>query len=191
MADTEALFAQAREGDRWVFGDWAGRVEGPVRASVRNFARYVDLEVVVQETLLRMWLMATAKQRVLEGRNASLRMALRVARNVALEELRRARRGTPVALEDCEDAPELVIEPPPGPDPALGRAIRECIERLPERSRSSLLRRIEVGHAIPDRTLAHGLGLELNTFLQHIVRARKHLADCLHRKGVKITGVSS
>lgn len=191
MTGIDELFAMARRGDGLAFADWAGRIERPVRASVRRFAAHVDLEVVVQETLLRMWLMASSTQRTLEGENASLRMALRVARNVAREELRRARRGSPVQIEEGEDLPELAVQPAPGPDPALGRAIRACIERLPERLRTSLLRRLELGHAMPDRDLAERLGLKLNTFLQHIVRARKHVADCLAHKGVDLVGVVS
>lgn len=191
MNELETLFASARTGDREAFGDWATRVERIVRASVRSFARYVDLEVVVQETLLRMWVLATGPHPVLEGENASLRLALRVARNVAHEELRRARRGIPVALEDCEDAPELKAEPPPGPDPALRRAIEECFESLPPRYGEALQHRVLLGYALPDRRLAAGLGLKLNTFLQHIVRARKAMADCLEGKGVDLTEVSS
>ena len=191
MTETDALFARVRAGDREAFAEWAGRIEHPVRASLRPFARGADLEVVLQETLLRMWLLATRSGRELVGENASLRMALAVARNVAREELRRARRGSPVPLEGLENAPELAVDPAPEPDPGLARAIRECFERLPVRLRSALLKRIAEGAFRSDRELAAELDLKLNTFLQHVVRARRSLAECLGRKGVELSRVSS
>ncbi len=171
------------------FAEWMGRVERPIRASLVRFARAVDSEVVMQETFLRMWLMATKSPKVLEGEHASLRMALAVARNVAREELRRARPGTYVPLDDLEDAPELTVDPAPGPDPGLARAIRDCMERIPDRLRIAIELRVAQGHASSDRDLAQTLGLKLNTFLQHIVRARRSLAECLRRKGVELAGV--
>ncbi len=189
MTEADALFARVRSGDRAAFAEWAGRIERPLRASLWRFARAVDLEVVLQETLLRMWLLATRTGRDLEGENASLRLALAVARNVAREELRRAKQGSRVPLEGLENTPEVVVEPAPGPDPGLTRAIRECFERIPARPRAALLMRIEQGLVRPDRELAQELGLKLNTFLQHIVRARRSMADCLGRKGVELVGV--
>ena len=53
VSDTEELFERARHGDRLAFGEWAGRMEQPLRSSLWRFARMVDLEVVVQESLLR------------------------------------------------------------------------------------------------------------------------------------------
>ena len=185
------LFERVRSGDHAAFAAWAGRIERPVRASLWRFARAVDLEVVLQETLLRIWLLATRTGRILVGENASLRMALGIARNVAREEVRRAKLGMLVPLADGDTTPELAVEPAPQPDPGLARAIRECIEGLPARLRAALLRRIGEGHALPDRALAEALGLTLNTFLQHIVRARKRLADCLARKGVELAGARS
>lgn len=170
------------------FAQWVGRIERPVRSSLFRFARAVDLEVVMQETLLRMWLIATGSGRELEGENASLRMALAVARNVAREELRRGTRGALVPLEDCADEPELAVSPDPGPDPGLARAIRDCIAGIRGRSRAALELRLSDGHARPDRELARELGLTPNTFLQHIVRARRSLADCLAGKGIDWAG---
>ena len=84
-------FLLARSGEPDAFAEWMGMVEIPLRRSLRRFARAVDVEVVVQETFVRMWLVANDPQRILEGRDASLKFAFRVARNVALEEIRRCR----------------------------------------------------------------------------------------------------
>ena len=105
--------------------------------------------------------------------------------------MRRSRHGTLVPLDDVADAPELAIEPDPGPDPGLAQAIRDCVERIPGRPQAALALRIADGAARPDRDLAEDLGLKLNTFLQHIVRARRSLRDCLERKGVELAGVGS
>ena len=191
MSELDELFAEARSGNAMAFAAWAGRVERPVRDSLTRFARVVDLEVAMQETLLRMWLIATRSGKAIEGENASLRMAVGVARNVAREEVRRARLGSLVPLESCEDEPELIAPPDPLPDPGLARAIGDCMARIPGRPRAALELRLQQGHARADRDLARELGLKLNTFLQHIVRARKSLADCLVGKGIELAEVRS
>jgi DNA-directed RNA polymerase specialized sigma24 family protein len=134
-----------------------------------------------------MWLIATRAGRALEGEKASLRMAIAVARNVAREEMRRAKLDRLVPIDDID--PELTVEPAPDPDPGLTRAIQDCIRKLPQRLRSTLMARIDEGHSRPDRDLAAGLNLTLNTFLQHIVRARQRMADCLSGKGVELGGI--
>jgi DNA-directed RNA polymerase specialized sigma24 family protein len=189
VTELDALFAEVRAGNSLAFATWAGRIERPVRASLSRFARAADLEVVMQETLLRMWLIATRSGKELTGDNASLRMALAVARNVAREEVRRARLDALVPLEGRENDPELVAPPDPGPDPGLARAIQDCIAGIRGRPRAALELRLQQGHARPDRELASALGLKLNTFLQHIVRARRSLADCLEGKDIDLAGV--
>ena len=180
----EAAFRRARTGDRDQFAIWMGMVEIPLRRSLSRLAGSVDVEVVVQETLLRMWLVAQDVQRVLEGDSASLKYAFRVARNVALEEMRRHRRDRFVDLDVLDTLPEGRYDPDP-PDPALRRAIRECVKRLPSKPRSAMSARVREGTR-PDRELAAGLRMKVNTFLQNIVRARRLLRDCLERRGVRL-----
>jgi len=180
----EAAFRSARLGDRDEFALWMAMVEIPLRRNLSRSAREVDVEVVVQETFLRMWLIAQDRQRILEGDRASLKYAFRVARNVALEEMRRNRRDRFVDLDLLEALPEGRVEPDP-PDPALRRAIRECMDRLPAKPRSAISARVRDG-MLPDRDLASGLRMKVNTFLQNIVRARRLLRDCLRRRGVPL-----
>lgn len=186
----DRLFEQARTGDRDAFAEWMGMVEIPIRRSLRRFARAADVEVVVQEMFLRMWLAAADSQRVFEGEHASLRFAFRVARLVALEEIRHNRLQSLVSLEELEDSPEGAVEPLPPPDPALGRAIRECMERLPAKPRIALNARIVEGHR-PDREVAQGIQMKVNTFFQNIVRARHLLSECLERRGVRLGEILS
>ena len=118
-----------------------------------------------------------------------MKFAFRVARNVALEEMRRYRLDRFVDLDVLESMPEGRVEPDP-PDPALGRAIVECMEQLPEKPRSALAARVN-GACVPDRDLAQSLRMKANTFLQNIVRARRLLRDCLERRGVSVARILS
>jgi DNA-directed RNA polymerase specialized sigma24 family protein len=185
----EQAFRLARLGDMEAFARWMGMVEMPLRRSLRRFARAVDVEVAVQETLVRMWLVAGDPERRLSGPDASLKFAFRVARNVAMEEMRRTRQERFVDLGELDGLPEGIVAPDP-PDPALRRAIEDCIRRLPRQPRKALTARAGAG-ARADRELAAGLHMKLNTFLQNIVRARKLLADCLERRGVRLAEILS
>jgi len=181
---TEEAFRRARTGDTEAFAEWMGMVEFPLRRSLRRFAREVDVEVVVQETFLRMWIVACDQGRTLEGENASIKFAFRVARNVAFEEIRRNRKDIQLDPEDVDNMPEGAIDPDL-PDPALRRAIIRCLERLPKQPRKALGARIRNGE-LPDRELAGSLRMKLNTFLQNIVRARRLMAACLEKQGVHL-----
>ena len=185
----DQLFRLARLGEPDAFAEWMAMAEIPLRRSLRRFARAVDVEVVVQETLVRMWLVANDPRRILEGGNASLKFAFRVARNVALEEIRRYRHDRFVELDKLNDLPEASVEPEHC-DPALGRAIARCIESLPAQPRSALKARIE-SDGLPDHQLAAGLRMKLNTFLQNIVRARRSLEKCLEERGVRLEEILS
>jgi DNA-directed RNA polymerase specialized sigma24 family protein len=183
----EKAFTRAGLGDADAFAEWMRMVEHPLRRSLARFARYLDVEVVVQETFLRMWLAATNHERCLEGENASLKFAFRVARNVVREELRRMRPSQIVGEEALDGLPESGIVPE-FPDPFLRRAIVECFDRLPAQPKTALNARIQGGY-LPDRDLAEMVRMRLNTFLQNIVRARKLMAECLESRGVQLGGI--
>jgi DNA-directed RNA polymerase specialized sigma24 family protein len=182
----DQAFESARQGDRQAFGDWMGRVERPIRASLARFARAVDVEAVVQETLLRMWTLACDPGRELTGENASLRFALGVARNLARAEARRFAREDRV---DPHELPEVPVEPEPVPSPGLRAAIEDCWRRLAGRPGDALRLRVSLGAGMSDQELAPFLGMTLNTFLQNVVRARRRLADCLRGRGVDLREV--
>lgn len=180
MSEIDELWARVWRGDREAFGDWMGRVERPIRRSLSRFARNVEPEVVVQETLMRMWVLAQKSDRELNGADASLRFAIRMARNIALNELRR--RGREVPLPEDDDFEQTPPEPPS--DPALARAIRDCLDRLAGQPLKAMRARIELGHQMADKVLAQMLGMTTNTLLQNIVRARRQIAGCLEGKGI-------
>jgi DNA-directed RNA polymerase specialized sigma24 family protein len=176
-------YALVRDGSHDAFAEWVRLVESTVRASLRGFARVADVEAVLQETLLRMWRLAPVLE--LSGEHASLRYAVRIARNLALAEARR--RGREVPLEDDGGvAVKIAIPPRPGRDLGLRRMILECLGKLPGKPGVALRARLADGGSSADRELAEGLRMTLNTFLQNVVRARRHLEECLKSRGVAV-----
>ena len=133
MTVIDLAFGRVCGGDREAFAEWMGRAERPIRASLRPFARAVDVESVVQETLLRMWVFAQDRGLELTGENASLRFAIGIARNVARSEARRLQRQR---FLPPEDLPEVPVDPDPVPDPRLRALIRECLKRLAGKPRA-------------------------------------------------------
>jgi RNA polymerase sigma factor (sigma-70 family) len=189
VTSLEQAFAATRAGDPDGFAAWVHMIEPEVFSSLRRFSASVDVEAVVQECLLRMWKLAPLLD--LEGPNASLRYALRLARNLAVSEARRSGRRIAIEDEDLERLPEVRVEPDPVPDPRLRRIIMECIEKLPERPRAALRARLDDAGLRPDRELASTVRMKVNTFLQNIVRARKLVSECLRRGGVDLKEIPS
>lgn len=180
MALIDDLFARVCRADREAFEVWLAEVEIPLRRSLAPWARAVDVESVMQETLIRMWIFALDRGRELEGENASLRWAVGMARNVARNEARRFGREEYLPPKEV---PEVPVDPEPPSDPALRRIIHACLEALTGRPREALLARLHRGHHTPDRALAASLQMKVNTFRQNIVRARKQIRACLEDRG--------
>jgi RNA polymerase sigma factor (sigma-70 family) len=171
LEQTEAIAA----GDADAFASWMAAAELRLRGSLRPFARDVDTESVLQECLLRVWQVAPRFKP--DGKpEGLLRFAMRTARNLAIDEVRKQGRG--VGLP-----PEL----DPGPGPHIERAwlrtlLLGCLERLPERARLALEMRLRSSGA-RDEVLAEAVGMTLNTFFQNIRRARLALLGCLKQHG--------
>jgi DNA-directed RNA polymerase specialized sigma24 family protein len=187
MTELDALWLRVCDGDRAAFGDWMGRVERPIRRFLYPFARAVDVESVVQETLLRMWLYAPDRGRELSGDDASLRFAAGIARNLARNMARKYGRELHLPPEEL---PEVSVAPEPPPDLSLRRAIGECFARLAKQPLLAMRARLADGHHQDDSALARHLGMTLNTFLQNIVRARQQLAKCLSARGVDLQEIA-
>jgi DNA-directed RNA polymerase specialized sigma24 family protein len=187
MPDLDPHLPRIAAGDAGAFGRWLAGAEHELRASLRGFAAQVDTEAVLQEALLRVWQVAPRVKP--DGRpNALLRMAVRVARNLAVDEARRAGFRAPLGEEDLAALLDALAgdAAPDAPDPLLRRLIARCREKLAAKPRAALDARLQAGGAAPDATLAARLGMRLNTFLQNVGRARKALADCLRRGGVAL-----
>ena len=174
----DATWRRVQCGDREAFADWTRTAEPFLRRTLRPFARSVDVESVVQETLLRMWVIAPRTR--IDRKDASLRCAARIARNLALDECRRLRFVAPAGA----GMPEEATAPVDPPDPGLRRLIALCLEALTARPRRALLARLEASGLEDDARLAERVGMKLNTFLQNVGRARRQMAECLRRRGV-------
>lgn len=182
MTEIDELWARVLTGDQRAFGDWAGRVERPVRRGLSRFARAIDVETVVQETLLRMWAFACDAERVLEGENASLRFAHGMAYNLA-RNMARKHGKLKFFPPDEVDASVTNAHVDPPLDPFLMQHIKDCLAALSDKLGGVLGARLSQGHE-HDSALARRLKMTKNTFLQNIGRARKAVDECLQRKGV-------
>ncbi len=183
MTDLDVHLPLIVGGDTRAFGRWMTGAEPRVRDSLRSFAAVIDVEAVLQETLLRTW--QVAPRLVADGRpDMLLRMAVRVGRNLAISEVRRtqARPAEPTAPDELEPP----VPPASAPDPMLRRAIVECRDKLPGKPREALDARLTSSGGADDVDLAAALRMQLNTFLQNVTRARKLLADCLTKRGVTV-----
>ena len=179
--DLDELLPAIGAGDVNAFGRFVAGAEAPLRASLRSFAARVDVEAVVQETLLKLW--QVAPRFVPDGKpNAFLRFALRAGRHQAISELRKMHG----AISDEELIAETPAEPAPPPDPLLRKLIALCRGKLPRKPAAVLDARIEAQGGEPDARLAERLGMSLNAFLQNFTRARKLLAECLEKRGVAL-----
>lgn len=181
MTDLDVHLPQIVLGDATAFAAWLAGAEPALRPTLRRFAADVDVEVVAQEALLRAWQFAGRVQP--DGRpNTLLRYTLRVARNLAIDALRRSGRHPEAALDD---APEPEAPRVSSPDPLLRWAILDCLEALPPQPHAAMRARLDGQR--PDRDLAEEVQMSLNTFLKNVTRARALVADCLDRKGVSLT----
>ncbi len=182
--DLDAHLPAIAAGDASAFAAWLSGAEGEVRRSLRSFASSVDTEAVLQESLLRTW--QVAPRLASDGRpNTLLRVALRIARNAAIDEIRRARLD-PTGAEDLERAlhdDAGAVHPAP-PDPLLRDRIEACRAALPRQPGRALAARLSARGGVDDRALAEALQMQLNTFLESVGRARRLLAECLSSAGV-------
>jgi len=183
--DLDEHLAGIASGDAAAFGRWVAGAEPELRRGLRRFAVYVDVEAVLQEALLRVWQVAPRHSG--DGRpNGLLRLAVRVARNLSLDELRRQRLGATVVEAVARAAESDGAPQPAAPDPFLRQAVAECRERLGGKPAAALSARLESGGVTSDRALADAAGMKPNTFLQNITRARRLLARCLRGKGIDL-----
>jgi DNA-directed RNA polymerase specialized sigma24 family protein len=180
--DLDVHLSSIVAGDARAFGCWLAGAERTVRDSLRSFAKVLDVEAVLQEALLRVW--QVAPRFVPDGRpNGLVRLGVRIARNLAVSEVRRTR-AVPAEADDLEQALAAAEQPVAPPDPMLREAIHDCRGKLPERPRQALDARLASAGGQDDGELAGALGMQLNTFLQNFTRARKLLAECLGKRGV-------
>jgi RNA polymerase sigma-70 factor (ECF subfamily) len=192
MIDLDPYLPLIADGDEAAFAEWLAGAERPLRLTLRRFAAAADTEAVLQETLMRIWVVARRCEP--DGRpNSLLRFARRIAVNLALDEIRRrhhgATRGGAIPGDEVPGEAPPEGDPPdptPPPDPLLRKRVEDCLGRLPRAPRRAIQMRIDAAGGEPDAGLAAHLGMRLNTFLQNVTRARRLLATCLEKAGIVV-----
>jgi RNA polymerase sigma-70 factor (ECF subfamily) len=187
---TDGLLPDIAAGDGQAFGRWMAGAEPRIRASLASFAASVDTEAVVQECLLRVWQVAPRVKADGQG-DSLLRLAVRIARNLAVDETRRMRGEIPSAEPDAHAAAGADRSAEVLVDPLLRRVIEACRRRLPRKPALALDARVRAGGVQPDEQSAARLGMTVNTFLQNFTRARRLLARCLRERGVDLEALLS
>ncbi len=186
--DLDVLVSRIAANDVEAFTRWIAGAEGRLRDSLRSFARHVDSEAVMQETLLRVWQVAP-RFKPDGGPDGLLRLAIRIGRNLAVSELRR-RRLAPMEMDALErlahESGGRSVEAERRRDPLLRAAIEDCHRRMPPQPAAVFAARLASGGREPDERLADDLGMRKNTFLQNVTRAYRFLADCLRQRGVDL-----
>ena len=181
----DALLPAIASGDMQAFASWLADAEPRIRLSLRRFAKLVDTEAVLQETLLRVWQVAPRVQ--VDARGDSLvRLGVQIAHNLAVDHARRNERLERAAREQAFEL-DTTIDAAPA-DPLLRERIRSCAKRLPKQPAAVLTCRLENRGALSDETLAERLSMQLNTFLKNFGRARQLLLECLAKAGVELGG---
>lgn len=183
MDDLDSLWPAIARADAAAFARFLAHAELPLRRSLATFARAIDTESIVQEALLRVWQVAARYEP--DGRpNGLLRLTLRIARNLALDETKRVRRaaaslGIAQPLLEAEAEAEAA---PEGVDPFFRDVVAGCLEGLPPQPYLALRTRLADEGAEPDASIAARCRMKTNTFLQNVSRARRLLAECLQKR---------
>jgi DNA-directed RNA polymerase specialized sigma24 family protein len=168
--------------DEDAFKRWLERTHIHLRLSLRSFATAVDVEVVVQETAIRVW--ERASTIVPDGSPAFLtRWAATVARNNARNAVKRAQREVP--LHQAADRPETQIGRA-GVDPFLRTRLHGCRERLPDALRRVIDMILADGGQRSARECATAGRMSYDAFRQNLARGRRALENCLREHGIEI-----
>jgi len=163
---------------RW-FSEEVHAHDSSLRAYLRgSFPAVRDLDDVVQESYLRI-LRARPAGRIASGRA----FLFRVARNLALNLLRRNRASPVEAVPDLARLPVLDVSPDAADFACSQESLRllaEAIDSLPPRCREIvILRRIR---NVPQREIAAQLGISVETVEQQVARGVRHCAEYMLRR---------
>lgn len=166
---------------RW-FSEEVQAHEGSLRAYVRtSFPAVRDVDDVVQESFLRIW-RARAGQPVRFARA----FLFRIARNIAVDLVRRNRIAPFEAVRDLEALPVSTS----GPDAATAAddqqklaMLANALDALPARCREVvILRKLE---SVPQKEVARRLGIAEKTVEAQLARGIARCEDYLRKHGVR------
>lgn len=164
---------------------WFAEEIHPHEAILRGYLRGAfpavrDIDDVVQESYLRVWKAASVRR--VESAKAFL---FRVARNIALDLMRRHRSSPVTTVGDLTLLPVIAEKPAPAGAAGLEERITllvEAMEELPPRSREVMI--LCKLHSLSYREAAARLGISEKTVGEHLYRGMKRLGEGLQRRGV-------
>lgn len=176
-ASDAALLARVAAGDmaamKALYMAHADAVLRFVRTRVRDEAEAAD---IVHDTMLKVWRGAAG----FEGRSSVLSWILTLARNGAVDHIRKQAR---VSLGDAD---ETIPDGDPDPEAVLGAAqdaarLRACVEELPERQRAAIhlafFQEMTLAEVARIESVAEG------TVKSRVFHAKQLLMRCLSRGG--------
>lgn len=174
----EQLIRDALEGRQDAFTALVERYQRPV---FNLIARLVGDHAVAEELAQETFLKAFRRLETYDVGRGLAPWLLRIAHNTAVDALRRKRPGT--ATLDPDRAPASSA---PGPDREtehrlLARELTTAIDGLRPEHRAALVLRFQEGQSYQE--IAHVLGVAEGTARSHVHRARRQLADAMHRAG--------
>ena len=183
MRELAELFERSKKGDENAFYLLVKETEAAVYrylfSLVGNREDALDLS---QETYLKLW----RTLRSFRGDCAPMTWLLRIAKNCALDHLRRKTKGTPLPLVTTDaDGDEREIDlpdPDDSPEQAYAReearqAVRDAILSLGEEQQAVLVLREFDGLSYDE--IARRLSLEVGTVKSRLSRARNAVKDFL------------
>jgi RNA polymerase sigma-70 factor (ECF subfamily) len=176
--------AEPAEPARW-FREEVHAHDSQLKSYLRGlFPAVRDVDDVVQESYLRIW-----KRHTASPIGFAKAFLFRVARNVALDLLRRRRTsliepvGDLAALDVMDDKPDAADALTADERIAL---LVESLDCLPSRCRTIVIRCKLQGHS--HRDIASDLGISEKTVAEHVYRGAQRLGEELHRRGVHSFG---
>ena len=177
----ESAAPPASDHNRW-FVEHVRAHEAPLKAYLRGvFPAVRDVDDVVQESYLRI-----CRARAAHPIASARAFLFRVARNVALDIIRRVRRSPIDSVEDL--AAVRVFEE--GPDAAAAAERREkawllgeALASLPERNREIIM--LRKFKEIPQKEVAAHFGLSEEAVEHHVARGLKRCEAYLRKRGIR------
>ena len=166
---------------RW-FTEEVHTHEASLRAYLRgSFPAVRDIDDVVQESYLRIW-----RARATQPVRSAKAFLFRIARNLALDLVRRDRSAPFTAVRDFDALP--VLEPGPTAVDAIAAhekllMLADALESLPPRCREVVILR-KLQH-VPQREVALRLGLAEKTVEAHLARGIARCEEFLRERGVR------
>jgi RNA polymerase sigma-70 factor (ECF subfamily) len=165
---------------RW-FADEVYAHDGPLRAHLRGrYPSVRDVDDIVQESYLRTW-----KARLAHPISSTKSFLFQIARNLAIDVVRKKLSGPTDSLVDLDGLP--VLEESADAAAALTRQERidlliAALSTLPERTREIVF--LRKFHNLPQKQVAARFGVSERTVETQLAKGMKRCADYLRKRGV-------